>query len=343
MWMLLTLSSFLAVLFNDQGWFEVDPAIFGLALSMLLQLGGTFQWSVRQSAELVNQMVSVERVIDFGGLPAEAALITQEDNKFSSWPNSGSIEIDNLTVRYRETLPPSLSGISVKIESGQRVGVVGRTGSGKSTLVQALFRILEAEEGKIVVDGVDISALGLHKVRMEMSVIPQTPVLFSGCSVRENLDPFQQYDVDAIRSALADVQMLDVVEDLDGGLESIILEGGSNFSVGQRQLICLARAILRKKRILILDEPTANVDTCTDELLQQAVSKSFQGSTIIAVAHRLDTVIEYDRILVLGNGKVIEYGSPKQLLEKEGGYFASMVEDTGEKMASGLWRRCAKA
>jgi ATP-binding cassette subfamily C (CFTR/MRP) protein 4 len=172
-----------------------------------------------------------------------------------------------------------------------------------------------------------------------MSVIPQTPVLFNGCTIRENLDPFSVYDYVDIWNALADVQMVDAVKELPASLDTVVAEGGSNFSVGQRQLLCLARAILRKNRILVLDEPTANVDGYTDKLLQAAVSKSFTDSTIIAVAHRLDTVIDYDKILVLGSGKVLEYGTPRELLERHDSYFSGMVRDTGPHMSKELIRR----
>ena len=303
---------------------------------MLLQLIGTFQWCVRQSAEVVNQMVSVERVSAFSHIPSEADLVKDEDKKDPTWPSKGAIEVSDLVIRYRASLPPSLSGVSFEIKSGQRVGIVGRTGCGKSTLVQALFRILEAEEGTVKIDGIDISSLGLHKVRTEMSVIPQYPVLFSGCTIRDNLDPFGKYDESTIRQALEDVQMWEAVKELPEGLNSLVAEGGSNFSVGQRQLICLARAILRKNKILVLDEPTANVDSKTDHLLQKAVAESFSGSTIIAVAHRLDTIIGYDLIIVLGSGKLLEIGSPRELLSINGGHFSSMVDDTGEKTAKML-------
>lgn len=172
-----------------------------------------------------------------------------------------------------------------------------------------------------------------------MSCIPQLPVLFNGCTLRENLDPFCSYDEEAIWHALADVQMVDAVMELPEALDTLVAEGGSNFSVGQRQLLCLARAILRKNMILVLDEPTANVDGRTDELLQEAISKSFAAATIIAVAHRLDTVIEYDKILVLESGKVLEFGSPRALLENDDGYFTSMVNDTGDEMSKELRRK----
>jgi ATP-binding cassette subfamily C (CFTR/MRP) protein 4 len=187
-----------------------------------------------------------------------------------------------------------------------------------------------------MVDGVDISELGLHKLRTGLSVINQYPVLFSGCTVRENLDPFGRYSKEEVVEALTDVQMIEVVNALPQGMNSQVADGGMNFSVGERQLLCLARAMLQKSKILVLDEPTANVDGRTDKLLQQAVDKSFKGATIISVAHRLDTIIENDLILVLGRGEVLEFGSPSELLSIEDGQFTSMVNDTGAEMSRAL-------
>ena len=321
-----------------KGWFVVDPAIIGLALTLLLQLAGTFQWAVRQSAELTNQMVSVERVSEYSELTPEAPLSTDADAAAIDWPSKGAIECHDLSIRYRSSLPPALTGATFRIEGGERVGCVGRTGAGKSSLVQALLRILEAEKGQIEIDGIDISSLGLHKLRHQVAVIPQTPVLFSGSTIMENIDPFGTFDEQDVRKALHDVQMLDAIDSLPQGLKSVVAEGGSNFSVGQRQLLCLARALLRRTKILILDEPSANVDKQTDQLLQEAVSANFPDSTIIAVAHRLDTVIEYDKIIVLGGGRVLEFGAPKALIEAEGD-FAKMVEDTGSRTTQELRRR----
>ena len=284
-------------------------------------------------------MVSVERVAQFSNLPSEAPLNTDADIEARKWPHTGDIEVKKLAIRYRSSLPLSLSDVSFKIAGGHRIGVVGRTGSGKSTLVQALFRILEAEKGLFLVDGIDIHTLGLHKVRKEMSVINQHPVLFSGCTIRENLDPFDNHTTEEIREALHDVQMTDTIGDLPCGLNTLVAESGTNFSVGQRQLLCLARAILKKSKILVLDEPTANVDSRTDKLLQEAVNKSFRDATIISVAHRLDTVIENDYILVLGHGEILEYGSPGELIRRKDGHFASMVDDTGREMSQDLRQR----
>jgi len=281
------------------------------------------------------QFVAVERVMGFRDLPPESELTNDYDAEVTDWPAKGEINVKELCVRYRSGLPLSLRKLTFKIEGGSRVGIVGRTGSGKSTLVQAILRLLEAEEGQILIDGVDISKLGLHKLRTCISVIPQSPVLYGGCSLRENLDPFHHHNDEQMNEALLDVHMLEAVRMLSHGLDTTVAEGGLNFSVGQRQLLCLARAILRRNKILVLDEPTANVDTRTDKLLQEAVAKSFEGATIMAVAHRLDTVIDYDKILVLGAGGILEYGTPHELI-MQGGAFSSMIDDTGEDMAEFL-------
>jgi len=215
--------------------------------------------------------------------------------------------------------------------------------TGKSSLLQTFFRLLEAERGRILLDGVDISQVGLHPLRTNISVLPQVPTLFSGCTVRENLDLFGLHSDEAIRKVLEDCHLSRVIDDLPEGWNSKVTENGSNFSVGQRQLLCLARAILNQSKILILDEATASVDRRTDELLQEALHKTFIDGTIIAVAHRINTVIESDLILVLGGGRVLEFGSPAELLRRRpgdgSGAFASMVSDTGEVMSEELRQR----
>lgn len=325
---LLSSASLLAVLFHHQGWFDVDSAILGLALTLLIQISTTnFPWVVRQSAEVCNQMVSVERVLEYGSLPTEAALRTDFDKTLCNWPGNTSVTVQNLSTRYRTSLPLVLSNITFHVNAGERVGIVGRSGSGKSSLVQTLFRLLEAEVGSIKVGDVDISKIGLHKLRTSMAVIPQSPVLFSGYTIQENLDPFGNCQHSDIIDSLKAVQMYDAVTSSPLGLETPVDEGGTNFSVGQRQLLCLARAILAKSQILVLDEPTANVDSNTDTLLQKTLRELFSDATIIMVAHRLQTVIDFDRILVLGGSEVLEYGTPKELLENEDGHFASMLKN----------------
>jgi ATP-binding cassette subfamily C (CFTR/MRP) protein 4 len=337
--LLIGTASLLAVLFSTNGWLNVGPSTLGLALTLLMQLSGLLQWAIRQSSEVINQMVSVERVAAFTKLEPEPPLETERDIQIGEWPSSGSMNVHDLTVRYRDDLPPALSKFSFKIDGGMRVGVVGRTGGGKSTLLQSIFRLLQAETGVITVDHIDISSLGLHKLRKSMSVIPQTPVLFSGWTLRDNLDPFGKHDNSEILDVIASVQMQNVCEDLPAGLNTIVAENGSNFSVGQRQLFCVARAILQKNKIVVLDEPTANVDNKTDVMLQRAVATSFPGATVIAIAHRLDTIIDYDRIIVVGNGKMLECGTPYELLCKSNGHFAAMVTETGEATAAELRER----
>lgn len=311
--------------------------MLGLALTLLLQLAGTnFPWIVRQSAEVVNQMVSVERISAYCRIPAEgelskpldAALLAQE------WPSAGSIEVRNLSVRYRSNLPLALEDLSMKIEPGQRIGIVGRSGSGKSTLVQALFRLLEAEAGSILVDGVDIRQVGLNTLRSKISVLNQNPVLFGGYTVKENLDPLGQYSEGNLRDALEEVCIHDLIDSLPRGVHSIVSEDGSNFSVGQRQLLCLARAILGKNKILILDEPTANVDRETDHLLQETLQKRFKDDTILSVAHRLETVIDHDLIAVVSEGHLVEFGPPSELLDRGDGVLSSMAGSAMSKALS---------
>eukprot|EP00536_Pseudo-nitzschia_multiseries_P013764 jgi/Psemu1/245584/estExt_Genewise1.C_6110003 len=338
--LLMTFVCFLSVFFHRQGWFTVDPTIVGLSISMLLQLCDAFQWCIRQSAEAVNQMVCVERVVEFGKVEPEAPLELKTDKKLDeSWPSKGAISVKDLSTRYRPTLPLALAGVSFSVPSGSRIGVVGRTGSGKSTIVQTLFRLLEAESGQIDIDGVNVAEVGLHRLRTAISVIPQHPTLFSGCTVRENLDLFGLHSEEVICQAIESAHLGKAIAELPKGINSIVTEGGSNFSVGQRQLLCLARAILSKNKILVLDEATASVDRRTDQMLHDSLHDSFGDATIMAVAHRLDTVIDHDYILVLGQGKVLEFGSPANLLSKISGVFSTMVDDTGEMTANELRQR----
>jgi ATP-binding cassette subfamily C (CFTR/MRP) protein 4 len=327
---LMSTTSIFSVLFHDQGWFNVEPATLGLALTLLIQISTTnLPWIVRQSAEVSNHMVSVERIVTYASLPSEAPLTTNLDKEFERWPEETSIEVKDLKVRYRANLPLVLNNVTFGVKSGHRIGIVGRTGAGKSTIAQTFFRILEPESGCIKVGGVDISLLGLHKLRNNMAVIPQSPVLFSGYTVHENLDPFGKRSEDEIMHALGCVRMREAVNSLPLGVDTPVAEGGINFSVGQRQLLCLARSILSNCKILILDEPTANIDAQSDQLLQQTLrDDQFADRTIVMVAHRLQTVVNFDSILVLGNGKVLEFGPPAELLAKKDGHFASMMQST---------------
>ncbi|KAJ3268564.1 hypothetical protein HDV01_002582 [Terramyces sp. JEL0728] len=247
------------------------------------------------------------------------------------WPENGHIQVRNLQFRYLPNLPLVLKNVSFDISAGEKVGIVGRTGAGKSTIITTLLRMVEFESGNIIIDGVDTCKIGLHDLRSKLAVIPQEPVLFSG-TIRFNLDPFSEYKDDQIWDVLKRANLHDVVKGAPLGLESIVAENGENWSTGQRQLICLARAMLKNSKIILLDEATASVDFATDEFIQTAIRRDFQGSTIITIAHRLNTIADYDKIMVLSFGEIIEYDSPKALLDYDS-EFTRMVAETGEANA----------
>ncbi|XP_071598004.1 ATP-binding cassette sub-family C member 4 isoform X2 [Heliangelus exortis] len=305
----------------------------GLALSYAITLMGTFQWGVRQSAEVENLMISVERVMEYTELEKEAPW---ETNKHPppEWPSQGMIAFENVNFTYSIDGPLVLRHLSVVIKPKEKVGIVGRTGAGKSSLIAALFRLAEPE-GKIWIDKYLTSELGLHDLRKKISIIPQEPVLFTG-TMRKNLDPFNEYTDEELWNALEEVQLKEVVEDLPNKMETQLAESGSNFSVGQRQLVCLARAVLKKNRILIIDEATANVDPRTDEFIQKTIREKFAHCTVLTIAHRLNTIIDSDRIMVLDAGRVKEYGEPYILLQEQDGLFYKMVQQVGKTEAASL-------
>ncbi|XP_033832984.1 ATP-binding cassette sub-family C member 4-like isoform X1 [Periophthalmus magnuspinnatus] len=312
----------------------------GLVLTYAVTLVGNFQWTVRQSAEVENMMTSVERVVEYTELESEGPWETDKKPP-PDWPKQGAVTFNEVNFSYGDDGPLVLKDLSFSLEPGEKVGVVGRTGAGKSSLVSALFRLSEPK-GKIYIDGVLTSELGLHHLRQKMSIIPQDPVLFSD-TVRKNLDPFCQHaDVD-LWNALEEVQLKAVVEELPGRLETVLAESGSNFSVGQRQLVCLARAVLRKNRILVIDEATANVDPRTDELIQKTIRQKFKACTVVTIAHRLNTIIDSDRILVLDNGVIQELDRPVTLLQDTGGAFFKMVQQLGQTEADALLEAARQA
>ncbi|ETV90679.1 hypothetical protein H310_14573 [Aphanomyces invadans] len=224
-------------------------------------------------------------------------------------------------MRYRSHLDLVLKNVSFTVQAGEKVGICGRTGSGKSSLMAALFRMVEATDGRIRIDGVDIATVDLHTLRSRLTIIPQDPVLFSG-SLRFNLDPANEASDDELWCVLKKVHLADVVED---GLEFVVAEKGGNLSVGQRQLVCIARALLRRSRVVVLDEATANIDLESDRLIQNTIKDCFDGVTMLVIAHRLDTILDSDRILVMDHGSVVEYGTPSALLAIEGGAFAQLA------------------
>jgi ATP-binding cassette subfamily C (CFTR/MRP) protein 1 len=276
-------------------------------------------------------MNSVERVLYYtNNVEPEAALTTESDPKIEEWPNKGQIEIQHASMRYRDG-PLVLKDLCVSIKGGEKIGVVGRTGSGKSSLMSALFRITEVDHdgGKILIDGVDISTIGLSLLRLSLSIIPQDPVMFSN-TVRYNLDPFGERSEYDIWEALKKVQLAEAIAVLPGGLDEQVAEGGENFSQGQRQLLCIARSLLRKPKILVMDEATASIDNETDAHIQEMIRENFASATILTIAHRLNTIMDSDRVLVLDDGRVVEFDSPSALLAKKDGVFKSMVDKSKE-------------
>uniref|UniRef100_A0A803T3C2 ATP binding cassette subfamily C member 2 n=1 Tax=Anolis carolinensis TaxID=28377 RepID=A0A803T3C2_ANOCA len=311
-------AALLAVFARD----PLNSGIVGLSISSALSVTQTLNWLVRMTSELETNIVAVERVHEY----TEAPWVTLQRPQ-SSWPNNGEIRFVNYQVRYRPELQLVLDGINCYIKSSEKIGVVGRTGAGKSSLTNCLFRILEAAGGKILIDGLDIATIGLHDLRQKLTIIPQDPVLFSG-SLRMNLDPFDQHSDKDVWYALELAHLKTFVSSLPEGLSYPVSEAGENLSVGQRQLLCLARALLRKSKILILDEATAAVDMETDHLIQQTIRSEFVDCTVITIAHRLHTIMDSNRVMVLQAGKIVEFDSPEELLQQHG-VFAAMARDAG--------------
>ncbi|KAI2473984.1 ATP binding cassette (ABC) transporter subfamily C member [Diabrotica virgifera virgifera] len=307
----------------------------GLAITQAIGLTGMFQWGMRQSTELENQMTSVERVLQYNDIEKEGALESQPDKKPKpSWPEKGKLEFRDLYLKYFPQDPFVLKDLSFVVKPKEKIGIVGRTGAGKSSLINALFQLTETI-GDILIDEVNISQIGLHDLRTKISIIPQEPVLFSG-TMRKNLDPFDEFSDAELWSVLEEVELKEAVENLVAGLNSKMSEGGTNFSVGQRQLVCLARAILRKNKLLVLDEATANVDPQTDALIQQTIRTKFAECTVLTIAHRLNTVMDSDKVLVMDAGTLKEFDHPHVLLQDKDGIFYGMVQQTGKTMAETL-------
>ncbi|XP_050501656.1 ATP-binding cassette sub-family C member 4-like isoform X2 [Diabrotica virgifera virgifera] len=304
----------------------------GLVLSQCLILTGMLQMGVRQTAEVANNMTSVERVLEYTTLEKETEgkkqlsvnnLIPRYKSLDKDWPQAGEVEFKDVFLRYTLESAPVLKNLNLVFRAGEKIGVVGRTGAGKSSLVSALFR-LSPLEGSVKVDGVDTVNIELSKLRSTISIIPQEPVLFSA-TVRYNLDPFNTVSDEQIWDALEKVELKHSITDL----EMEIREGGSNFSTGQRQLMCLARAIVRNNKILVLDEATANVDPSTDALIQKTIRKNFKYCTVITIAHRLNTIMDSDKVLVMDAGQAVEFEHPHILLKDYEGYFSRMLKETG--------------
>nr|QGP74115.1 ABCC transporter [Sedum alfredii] len=300
----------------------------GLLLSYALNITSLLTAVLRLASIAENSLNAVERVGNYIEQPSEAPEVIESNRPPPGWPASGSIKFEDVVLRYRPELPPVLHGLSFAIHPSDKVGIVGRTGAGKSSMLNALFRIVELERGRILIDNYDIAKFGLQDLRKVLGIIPQSPVLFSG-SVRFNLDPFSEHNDADLWEALERAHLKDVIRRNAFGLDAEVSEAGENFSVGQRQLLSLARALLRRSKILVLDEATAAVDVRTDALIQRTIREEFKSCTMLIIAHRLNTIIDCDRVLLLDSGKVLEYDTPENLLSDEGSAFSKMVRSTG--------------
>lgn len=332
---------------------NVDVGLTGIALAECVIMTNTFQWGVRQAAELENLFTSVERVVRMAeetpmegpydsvqGMQGErnnldiASKVCNDDDDV--WPNDSIIKFDNVFMKYRENLPFVLNGVSFVTRSRERIGIVGRTGSGKSSIFSCLFRITEISNGSILIDGKDISTMGLKQLREAMTIVPQDPVQFNG-TIRYNLDPMGTKSDPEIWDAIDRVSMKEKIENLsktgslenfNDGLDMTVLQKGGNFSAGEQQLLSLARAILTESKIVVLDEASSSIDNHTDSLIQKTIRDQFHNRTVLTIAHRLRTIMDSDRILVVDCGKVVEFDTPRHLLSANGA-FTKMVMNTG--------------
>jgi len=350
----------------------IGAGLSGIVISQAQLYVLSLYWGLRFYTELEQSLTSVERVYEYLDLPAEPPLIIEDNRPPAYWPSAkGGIVFENVGIKYSPELDFVLRGINVEIKPSEKVGLVGRTGSGKSTLGLSLFRFVDPEEGRIIIDGIDITTIGLEDLRSRLTIIPQDPVLFSG-TIRENLDPFGEHTDAECLEVMQRVQLrtshssqstavasaatsrapsvvipADAEAPTESGqitptsttergskavitLDSKVSEGGNNFSSGQRQLIAMARALLRRGGVVVMDESTASVDFATDKKIQEAIREEFKDNILITIAHRLRTVINYDKILVLDAGQVAEFDTPANLLAKEDGLFKSMCLKSGD-------------
>lgn len=326
---------------------NIDAGLAGISLTYAISFTEAALWLVRQYSELEMNMNSVERVLEYMNIEQEP-LIADPANAVTpppQWPDSGKVEVNNLSLKYAPHLPYVIKDVTFTIEPLEKVGIVGRTGAGKSTIITALFRFLEADTGSIKLDGVNIANIDLKRLRRSITIIPQDPTLFAG-SIRSNLDPYDEYSDEEIFTALKRVNLVST-EEMEAStseiqsnssknvnkflnLESEIAEGGSNFSQGQRQLMCLARSLLRMPKVILLDEATASIDYNSDAKIQETIRQEFNNSTVLTIAHRLRSIVDYDKILVMDAGEVKEFDHPYSLLLEKKSIFYNMCEDSGE-------------
>ncbi|PWA62072.1 NHPM bacteriocin system ABC transporter, peptidase/ATP-binding protein [Artemisia annua] len=318
---LFTAAFFLVLLPNGY----ILPGLVGLSLSYALALTNAQVFLTRWYCSLANYVISVERIKQYMHIPPEPPAVVENNRPPSSWPSKGRIELKDVKIRYRLNAPLVLKGITCTFKEGTRVGIVGRTGSGKTTLITALFRLVEPDSGSIHIDGLDICSIGLKDLRMKLSVIPQEPTLFKG-SIRTNLDPLGLNSDDEIWKALDKCQLKSTISSLPLGLDAFVSDEGENWSMGQRQLFCLGRVLLRQNKILILDEATASIDSETDATVQKIIRQEFSSCTVVTVAHRIPSVIDSDMVMVLSSGNMMEYDEPSKLMESDS-YFSKLVTE----------------
>ncbi|RZC84948.1 hypothetical protein C5167_047739 [Papaver somniferum] len=316
--------SALVMVLLPQGTFS--SGFIGMALAYGLSLSSSLGSSVQNQCTLENDIISVERLNQYMNIPSEASQVIKGNRPTPHWPTAGRVDICDLKMRYRADTPLVLRGVSCTFEGGHKIGIVGRTGSGKTTLISALFRLVDPVGGQIVIDGIDISTIGLHDLRSRLGIIPQEPTLFSG-TVRYNLDPLDQYTDHEIWEVVGKCQLLEAIQNKDEGLDGLVAQDGANWSMGQRQLFGLGRALLRKSQILVLDEATASIDNATDCILQKIIRTEFAKCTVITVAHRIPTVMDSTMVLAISDGKIVEYDEPMKLMKEEGSLFGQLVNE----------------
>jgi len=307
---------------------NVEAGLAGLSLTYALNLTGVLNWLVRQSSEVETQLVAVERIIEYTDLESEGPYEIPESNVPDDWPQTGAIEFRDLKMRYRKGLDLVLKGVTAYIAPREKIGIVGRTGAGKSSLILALFRMVEADEGAVFIDGVNIARIGLKDLRSKLSIIPQDPTLYTG-SIRTNLDPLGLHTDQDLWRTLDHVYLKSAIEQLEGGLNATVSENGESLSVGQRQLMCLGRALLRNSRILVMDEATASIDLENDAFIQKTIREQFKDVTVLTIAHRINTIIDNDKVMVLDKGLIVEYDSPENLLKDKSSVFYSLAHQSG--------------
>lgn len=304
------------------------PGLIGIMMTYIEQMTDFFSWIVKAYVNLETSVVGVERVLEYADLPTEAPEIVSSQRPAQDWPAEGRITYKNYSTKYRPNLDLVLKDVDISIKPREKVGIVGRTGAGKSSLILSLFRIIEATSGGIEIDGIDVSQIGLRDLRCRLSIIPQDSQVFEG-TIRQNLDPLDEHTDDMLWRALEMSHLKAHVQSMEGGLDAAVSEGGTNLSAGQRQLMCLGRALLHKSSILVLDEATASVDVQTDKLVQKTIRTAFKDHTIVTIAHRLNTILDSDRVLVLDHGRVAEFDTPRNLLQNPDSLFFSLCKQGG--------------